>query len=331
VNKKLKHMASFAAGAAIVTSVGLQMLMPGHVNAASKLVDLKPSTDVQLQADTYFNKIELASAAQVHNNRKAYIGEGVKGLDYDKMTKWQENVDEGRELWRLDPMQVARVEGKKYGFTEKDGFYIVKMLSSSSISRYGEVDIEVMHQGKKHTMILVKPFAQRDTIWTTYKVDGTLLSSEESVKTKVLFKTNKYKDWKFYQSQYPQDMFFATIVNYDGKLTHDDRIAKDILNKFTGPKFTNKLILFANMGGSSAQSDIGIEKVTVSGKNMTVYVHTKSPRPDQFITANMIYPNDYVTIDRSMLEARGNMKITFVDQNGKVLSKNKLKLKNNTI
>lgn len=324
MNKKLKQI---AAGAAIVTSVGLQMLMPQHV-AASKLVDLNPSasTDIQVQANTYLNKIELASAAEADNNRKAYIGAGVEGLDYEKMAKWQQNVDEGRELWRLDPMQVAREEGKKYGFTEKDRFYIVKMLGSSSISRYGEIDIEVMHQGKKHTMILVKPFAQRNSIWTTYKIDGTLLSSEKPAKTKVVFRSYKYQDWKFYKSQYPQDMFFATLVNDNGKLTHDKRIAKDILNKFTGPEYTNKLILFANMGASSAKSDIGIEKVTVNGKNMTVYVHTKSPQPGQFITMNIIYPNDYIAIDRSKLEA-GNMKITFVDQNGKVLSENTLKIK----
>ncbi|MDF2633706.1 MAG: hypothetical protein K0R78_580 [Pelosinus sp.] len=326
MNVKLKKITTFAASAAIVTSIGIQVLIPKHVDAAEP-VYLKTyvSTDIQqVQANEYSGKLELASPREFHTYSKSKVG--VKGLDYDKVIKWQQNVDEGRELWRLDPMQVARVEGKKYGFTEKDGFSIVKMLSSSSISRYGQIDIEVTHQGKTHTMTMVKPFAKRGTIWTTYKIDGALFSSEKEL-TKVLFKTNKYKEWKYYKSQYPEDMFFATIINDDGQLTQDDRISKDILKKFKGTEFNNKLILFASMGTSSAQSNIGIERVTVSGKNMTVYVHTKSPHPDQFITMNIIYPDDYVTIDRSLIEERGTMKVTFVDQNGKILSKNKLKIK----
>ncbi|AJQ28554.1 hypothetical protein [Pelosinus fermentans] len=324
----IRNLKQFAAGAAIVTSIGMQMLMPSYVDAAVKTVDLESSVFTSAESiNCNSSKIELANPPEFHTNRKAYIGAGVEGLDYEKMIKWQQNVDEGRELWRIDPMQVARVEGKKYGFTEQDGFSIVKILRSSSISRYGQIDVEILRQGKIHTMTLVKPFAQRDTIWTTYKVDGTLASSDKSVKTKVLFKTNKYKDWKFYRSEYPQEMFFAAIDNHNGRLNYNNGIAKEIVNQFKGSKFTNKLILFANMGASSAQSDIGIEKVIVSGKNMTVYVHTKSPRPDQFITMNIIYPDDYVAIDRSLIEGQGTMKITFIDQNGTIIGKDKLKIK----
>lgn len=320
MNRNLKQ---FAAGAAIVTSIGIQVLMPGYADAAVRAADFTSAESINRNS----SEIELASSPEFQTNRKAYIGAGVEGLDYDKMIKWQQNVDEGRELWRIDPMQVARVEGKKYGFTEQDGFSIVKILRSSSISRYGQIDVEIMRQGKKHTMTLVKPFAQRDTIWTTYKVDGTLVSSDKSVKTKVLFKTSKYKDWKFYRSEYPKDMFFTAIDNHNGRLTYNNRISKELINQFKGSKFTNKLILFANMGASSAQSDIGIEKVTISGKNMTVYVHTKSPHPEQFITMNIIYPDDYVAIDRSLIEGQGTMKITFIDQNGTIIGKDKLKIK----
>lgn len=325
MNRNLKQ---FAAGAAIVTSIGIQVLMPGYVDAAVRAADLEPAVFTSAESiNRNSSEIELASSPEFHTNRKAYIGGGVEGLDYEKMIKWQQNVDEGRELWRIDPMQVARVEGKKYGFTEQDGFSIVKILRSSSISRYGQIDVEIIRQGKIYTMTLVKPFAQRDTIWTTYKVDGTLVSSDKSVKTKVLFKTNKYKDWKFYRSEYPQEMFFAAIDNHNGRLTYSNCISKEIVNQFKGSKFTNKLILFANMGASSAQSDIGIEKVTISGKNMTVYVHTKSPHPDQFITMNIIYPDDYVAIDRSLIEGQGTMKITFIDQTGTIIGKDKLKIK----
>lgn len=271
--------------------------------------------------------IKEVKTTPTHTHHKPDVGPGVEGLNYDKVIKWQQNVDEGRELWRLDPMQVAKIEGKNYGFTESDTFTIVKKVRSSAISRHGQIDIEVTHHGKKYTMILVKPFGGPGAIWTTYKAQVIENRPEEPAQTKVLFKTSKYQDWKFYNSQYPQDMFFATIVNSDGQLTYDDRVSKSTINKFKGSEFNNKVILFANMGASSAQSAIGIEKVTLSGNDMTVYVHTKSPHPDQIITMNVIYPDDYVTIDRSIIQERGSVKITFVDQNGKVLSKNKLTIK----
>lgn len=271
--------------------------------------------------------IKEVKTTSSHGHHKPDVGPGVEGLNYDKVIKWQQNVDEGRELWRLDPMQVAKKEGKNYGFTELDTFTIVKKLKSSTISRHGQIDIEVTHQGKKYTMILVKPFGGPDAIWTTYKAQVIDNPSEQPVKTRVLFETNKYEDWKFYSSHYPQDMFFATIVNSDGKLTYDDRVSESTISKFKRSRFHNKLILFANMGASPAKSAIGIEKVILTGKDMTVYVHTKSPRPDEFITMNIIYPEDYVTIDRSIIQEQGSVNITFVDQNGKVLSKNKLTIK----
>lgn len=271
--------------------------------------------------------IREVSVTTTHTHHRPDVGLGVEGLNYDKVIRWQQNVDEGRELWRLDPMQVAKIEGENYGFTELDTFTIVKKQSSSAISRHGEIDFEVNHQGKKYSMILVKPFGGPDAIWTTYKAELIDNVPELPVKTKILFETSKYEDWKFYKSEYPQDMFFATIVNSDGQLAYDNRVSENIINKFKSPEFNNKLILFANMGASSAKSDIGIEKVTLHGNTMTVYVHTKSPRPDEIITMNIIYPNDYVAIDSSILRERGTMNITFVDQNGKVLSKNKLTIK----
>lgn len=271
--------------------------------------------------------IREVRATATHTHHRPDVGLGVEGLNYDKVIRWQQNVDEGRELWRLDPMQVAKIEGENYGFTELDTFTIVKKQSSSAISRHGQIDFEVIHQGKKYTMILVKPFGGPDAIWTTYKAQLIDNVPEQPSKTKILFETSKYEDWKFYKSEYPQDMFFATIVKSDGQLAYDNRVSENIINKFKRPEFNNKLILFANMGASSAQSDIGIEKVTLHGNDMTVYVHTKSPRPDEIITMNIIYPDDYVTIDSSILRERGTINITFVDQKGKVLSKNKLTIK----
>ena len=319
-------------------SITLVSQLEQGVNATKRKVLVGHDTKYYIveliqQEGSFSNKIwQIKSIKEVktrhnHVQHKPNVGPGVEGLNYDKVIKWQQNVDEGRELWRLDPMQVAKKEGKNYGFTELDTFTVVKRLASSAISRHGQIDLEVTHQGKKYTMILVKPFGGSDAIWTIYRAQAIDNRPEKPAKTKVLFETNKYKEWKFYSSHYPQDMFFATIVNSEGKLTYDDRLSEDTIKKFKRSRFNNKLILFANMGESPAQSAIGIEKVTLSGNDMIVYVHTKSPHPDEFITMNIIYPEDYIMIDRSILQEQGSLNITFVDQNNKVLSKNKLTVK----
>lgn len=333
---RFKKIAVLSIGVAVFTGTIMSVARPEHAAAAVKWLHLNPVASVQADDSTIVTAansqiIETAIGEVVmsfHSNHKPDVGPGVEGLDYDKVVKWQQNVDEGRELWRLDPMQVAKIEGKNYGFTEQDIFTMVKSVNSSELSRHGQIDIDVTHQGKTYKMILVKPFGGGDAIWTTYKVYGeTVNIPEKPEETAVLFETDKYADWTWYNAKYPQDMFFSTIVNFNGHLYYDSRISKQLADKFQAAEFNNKLILFANLGASSAKSAIGIEKVTITGHNMTVYVHTKSPKPGEIITMNILYPNDYIAIDRNVVDELGSVNITFVDQKGKILSKNKLTIK----
>lgn len=256
------------------------------------------------------------------------VGPGVEGLDYSKVLKWQQNVDEGRELWRLDPLQVARNEGKDYGFTDKAVFTVVKRVNSSAIARHGQIDVEVQQNGKTYTMILVRPFGSDDgAIWTVYSVTGVGKPDPQPQPSKVLFETDKYAAWKWYkeQGQYPRDMAFATIVDYDAQLKNDERIPEYVLEQVKNVDYSRKAVLLAYLGTApSGGYDIGIEKVTMTGNNITVQVQTKSPAPKDMVTMVISHPADYITIDRSIVDIWGGVNVTFVDQYGKVLSKNKL-------
>lgn len=256
------------------------------------------------------------------------VGPGVEGLDYSKVIKWQQNVDEGRELWRLDPLQVARNEGKDYGFTDKAVFTITKRVSSSPIARHGQIDVEVRQNGKTYTMILVRPFGSDDgAIWTVYRVTGVDKPDQQPLPTKVLFETDKYAAWKWYkgQSQYPKDSAFATIVDYDAQLKYDKRIPEYVLERVKDVDYDSKAVLLAYLGTApSGGYGIGIEKVTMTGNNITVQVQTKSPAPNEMVTMAITHPADYITIDRSIVDIWGGVNVTFIDQYGSVLSKNKL-------
>lgn len=270
------------------------------------------------------SKVVIGSSRTPYHNID--VGPGVEGLDYAKAIKWQQNVDAGYERWRLDPMQVARKEGKNYGFTDKDTFTIVKRLEKSSLSRHGEIHVKVNHNDKEYTMILVKPFGGGDAIWTTYKVIGQY-KPVPPVETegKTIFATDKFNGWKWYNNRYFKDMAFATIVNYDAQLKQDSRIPENVLNRVKDVDYNKKVVLFAYLGTAPTGGyGVGIEKVTMNANKMTVTVHTRSPQPGAPVTLAMTQPSDYLVIDRAIVDIWGGVDITFIDQKGQVLSKNKL-------
>ncbi|MDF2569436.1 MAG: hypothetical protein K0R55_1040 [Sporomusa sp.] len=273
-------------------------------------------------------KIPVSASWGGFGHNKIDVGPGVANLDYAKVIKWQQNVDAGYERWRLDPMQVARIEGKKYGFTDKDTFTIIKRLDKSELARHGEIHVKVTHSGKDYTMILVKPFGGGDAIWTTYRVVGQVKpvpAPPAQNDGKTLFSTDKYADWNWTKGSYLKDMAFATVVDYGFQLKQDKRIPENVLNKVKEINYANKVVLFAYLGTApSGGYGIGIEKVTMNANKMTVTVHTLSPRPGAPVTMAMTQPSDYVVLDKAIFDIWGGVDLTFVDQKGQVLSKNKL-------
>lgn len=272
-------------------------------------------------------EVRVIASVDKSKDNKIDIGPGVEGLDYDKVIRWQQNVDAGRELWRLDPLKVAKMEGRSYGFSDNDSYTIIRKLTSSTIARHGQIDIEVNHDGKLYTMIIVRPFGGGDAIWTTYKIIGKrppVTTPAPNPVGRVLFQTDKFSDWKWQKGSYPQEMAFATVVDYKWQLKNDDRIPKAALQKLKDVDFSNKVALFAYLGSSPGGHGIGIEKVTMSGNAMTVQVRAKSPRPGDMVTMMLTYPADFVLIDRNIVDIWGGVNVTFIDQQGQVLSKNKL-------
>jgi len=307
---------------------GKAYVLVGH-NAAFYIVELIQPTSSGHNKIWQIVSIKEATVTQPQKPNKPDVGPGVEGLDYDRVIKWQQAVDAGRELWRLDPMQVAKNEGKNYGFSDKDQFTVIRKLNSSPLSRHGQVDVEVIHNDKKYTMILVKPFGGNDAIWTTYKVTGTVIKpGTPIVDEKVIYSTDKYKNWQWFLPQYPQGTGVAAMYSYDlqAKNMRMQQVPQAVIDKLQKVDLANKAALVAYLGGTSSSNNIGIEKVTVKGSELTVSVKAKSPRIDAPMTMDYVNPFDYVLIDRSLFETAGDMNVTFIDQNKKVLGKIKMSL-----
>lgn len=271
-------------------------------------------------------QVQSIREVRVIEKSKPDVGTGVIGLDYEKVIAWQQNVDEGRELWRLDPLSVAREEGKRFGFTTSDKYTIVKHYSSTKLARHGEIHVQVEHKNQTYTMILVRPLGSDDgAIWTIYSVSGRTPVETPVQDGKVLFSSDQFKDWKWQRTQYLKDMAFTTVVDYEAQRKQETRIPESILANVKNIDYGRKVVVFAYLGEAPGGGhDIGIEKVSIKGNNMTVQVRAKSPRPGQPVTMMLTHPYDFVTIDRSIVDIWGGVNISFVDENGKVLSQNKL-------
>lgn len=256
--------------------------------------------------------------------QKPDVGPGVEGLDYDKVIRWQQAVDAGRDQWRLDPLEVAKREGRAYyGFSDEDTFTVIRKHSSTPIARHGQVDVAVKHGDKVYTMIIVRPFGGGGAIWTTYRVDKPAPMPVPQPSGKVIFKTHKYDGWDWYKGAYPRDMAMTVIVDYAAAVENESRIPADVLARAKEVDYSKKAVLFAYLGSGGGADAIGIEKMTLAGNSLTVQVRTRSVKPGEMETKNLTTPSDFVAIDRKYIDVWGGVNVTFVDQHGKVLGKAK--------
>ncbi|WP_026486475.1 Gmad2 immunoglobulin-like domain-containing protein [Caldanaerobius polysaccharolyticus] len=71
----------------------------------------------------------------------------------------QDRVDEGKELWRTDPLSVVRTEGGIVGFNSDDELSVVRQQD-------GSAQVDVVSMGKGYTVDLKQPIKKGDSgIW----------------------------------------------------------------------------------------------------------------------------------------------------------------------
>lgn len=140
----------------------------------------------------------------------------------------------------------------------------------------------------------------------------------------VLFATQQYANWQWHYERYPDNMSFA-VLTAAADAAAPDSLALRMLQENLQPEvYRQKIAIVAALGAAAPQTDIGIEEVRLYGKELTVRVHTKSARLNQPLTRNLTYPYDYVLLDRQGLDLRSGLNVTFIDQQGAVLSRVKL-------
>ncbi len=77
-------------------------------------------------------------------------------LDPTVLREIQQGVGDGHQPWRLDPVQVAIADGRKYGFASDDTFRLVSKKFGEYAGTY-IADVEVNHNDNIYTIRLIQP------------------------------------------------------------------------------------------------------------------------------------------------------------------------------
>lgn len=94
-------------------------------------------------------------------------------INPERVKKLQEKVDLGKEIWRLDPVQLMREEGGVVGFGSQDGFTLTK-------TENGVAYIDATHDNKAYTITLTQPLGTGNNyIWVISNVKAKFTNIPE--------------------------------------------------------------------------------------------------------------------------------------------------------
>lgn len=98
----------------------------------------------------------------IHDIRSRAVQTGHKPVDPEVVRSWQEEVDRGTNLWRLDPVDTVRRQGALYGFDPfSDEFTVVQMDPEK-----GQALVRVKHDGREYEVVLVQPLRRGEKgVW----------------------------------------------------------------------------------------------------------------------------------------------------------------------
>lgn len=99
----------------------------------------------------------------VHDIRPRTVVVGRKPVDGELVRAWQMEVQQGSNLWRLDPVDTVRRTGALYGFDPYSDEFVVTEINRDR----GEALVGVKHDGRYYRVRLVQPAVrgQRGVWW----------------------------------------------------------------------------------------------------------------------------------------------------------------------
>lgn len=249
-------------------------------------------------------------------------------VDYAAINDPVKLTTEASSAYRLgDPVYVVKRNAYRYGFDPVHDKFTLLTQSGAKAT------VEVRTSGQTFKVDLVQ---NRGKTWTITTIRGignsrypatyypaSLFESRPGLPVgagqQTLYQTSSFSGWIWRETRYPRDMTFGAFSQDPRLRGTGDPIPDDVLGILKNVNFRKQIVLYAHLGTVGPRNyGIGIETITQLGNDLIVTVRTKSPLPGEKETATKAY--DYITIDRSSLQPFNLIRVTFIDQNGSILS-----------
>ena len=107
-----------------------------------------------------------------NTSSESAVTTGSVSIDWQTLYEIQLQVNQGYHLWRLDPVQVAQLEGQDLGLNPStDTFTLFDKVTVGNYSGTGEASVLVQHGRQAYVVQLIQPFgAGSRMIWTINNV-----------------------------------------------------------------------------------------------------------------------------------------------------------------
>ncbi len=107
-----------------------------------------------------------------NTSSESSVTTGPVTIDWQTLYQIQLQVNQGYHLWRLDPVEVSRLEGQDLGLNPSTDTFT--MFSKVEVGRYsgtGEANVLVQHGRRAYVVQLIQPFGSGSRmIWTINNV-----------------------------------------------------------------------------------------------------------------------------------------------------------------
>ncbi len=262
------------------------------------------------------------SAADAATAKDKNQGDQAKEKDRDRDRDRDRGRD--RDRWEMEsPVQVVMANAAKYGFNAtRDSFSLLAKTGNRATVRVVhngqtfKVDLERAGGSWRITTIRGIGDRNRPATYTpaSFFPGAALVGPIAPANQNTVFQTNAFDSWSWRQANYPADMTFGVALQDPRTTGTDSAIPAAVLD---GTNFSRQMLLFARVGSVAPQGyGVGIAKVVRNGNDLTVTVRTKSPQSGDTTATKA---DDYLTLDRTMLNFASPVRIAFTDQYGTVL------------
>ncbi|CUH96000.1 putative secreted protein [Propionispora sp. 2/2-37] len=225
-----------------------------------------------------------------------------------------------------DPVQEVRDNASTFGFNvNRDRFSLLSVTRDKatvqirSAGKTYKVDLNRSGNGWVITTIRGIGNSNQAATYVPANLFDSYTASSPAASQLILYQNTNFDGWQWLDQDFDPGIGFGMLLTNPRSSGTTAQVPDSVLNQIGTVDFSKQFVIYTHLAGVPADGyGIAISKVVQTGNDFTVTVRTKSPQADE--TASVSQTDSWVLLDRSFLNFRSPIVVTFVNPAGAVLS-----------